>query len=151
MEDAMRTRRAIACIAGAALAGSLALALPQVAGAASGHGGARHRQKHHKIRSVVECVEQRPTVVMTPTGGDTYQVVVTNMDSAACGATTFLIQGWYSSSPGHSGGYEILPFNYEWRTLKPGESATLSATGGGDAGGVGAIDWGRPQHSGTAS
>ncbi len=146
----MNTRRAIACIASAAIAGSLALAVP-VAGAASGHGGARHRQKHQKKAKVVECVQQRPSVVMTDTGGDMHQVTVTNMDSEACGATMFLIQGWFSSSPGHSGGYEILPGNYEWRTLKPGESATLAARGGGEAGGVGATDWGNPAHSGTAS
>ena len=110
----MRTRRSIACIASVAIAGSLALAVPQVAGAASGHGGARHRQKHHKPKVTSECVQQRPVVALTPVsnGGGVveYGVQVTNMDSEGCAPTTFIVQDWMN---GGSGG-RVLHRNREW-------------------------------------
>jgi hypothetical protein len=162
----MRTRRSLVCAA--ALAGSLALAIPQVAGAAAGHGGARHRQKHQKTKAVAECVQQRPTVALTPgtNGGGVvqYGIQVTNNDSDGCAATTFIVQDWMNgpAGDGHAEFYTGTEngdyTNNVWVTLNPGQNVGLkmqafgAKSGVAYHGGVGAWDHrDMPGHSGSAN
>jgi hypothetical protein len=146
-----------------AIAGSLALAVPQVAGAASGHGGARHRQKHHKPNVTVECVQQRPVVALTPVsnagGVVEYGVQVTNMDSEGCAPTTFIVQDWMnggSAAEFYTATANGDFMNNAWVDVSPGRSASLrmrafgAQSGGSYSGGIGAVDLHNHQHAGYA-
>jgi hypothetical protein len=140
----MRTRVSVAVGVGVALAGLIVLTTPQAAQAA--------------------CTQRRPKVTLTPDSRTvapgataTYKVKVKNQDGRGCPATTFLIQAT------HFGSNLDLEFwvesgNYEWRTLAPQKSATLTvravaAAGAVPAtheGSVNAADFGHPNHLGAA-
>ncbi len=140
----LRTRRSIACIASLALAGSLALAVPQVAGAA----GCTQRRAKVTVDKASKAIQ--------PGGTAYFTLKVKNMDSRGCAATRFLMQsGAYQDQVM----YMVMPGNDVWATLGPQQTgwftiqakAAAGSAPGVYKGGVSAYEWeNMPWHGGKA-